>query len=35
MHDHPVVTEYLKTYNSILVFKDNLSQAFLDKGIVI
>lgn len=32
MADHPVVEEYLKTYDGIVSFRDNLSQVFMDKG---
>ena len=30
--DHPLLVEYMKTYNGVATFKDTLSTLFLDKG---
>ena len=32
MSEHPVVEEYLRAYNTVTGFKDNLSKVFTDKG---
>ena len=32
MADHPVVEEFLRSYESVLTFKENLSRVFIDKG---
>ena len=35
MYEHPIVQEYLRAYEAILSFKDNLARFFLDKGTLI
>ncbi len=32
MADHPIVEEYLRTYDAIIQFKDTLTRVFVDKG---
>ena len=32
MSEHPIVLEYLRAYNSVLDFKQKLSQVLMDKG---
>ena len=32
MAEHPVVEEYIKTYENVVNFKDVLAKTFLDRG---
>lgn len=32
VYDHPIVLDYLKTYDHVKVFKEGLAQAFSEKG---
>lgn len=32
MYEHPVVQEYLRAYEGIMNFKDNLARCFEEKG---
>ena len=34
MHEHPVVQEYLKTYEGVASFKENLGKVFFEKGML-
>ena len=32
MAEHPVVEEYMKTYENVVNFKDSLAKTFIDRG---